>query len=93
MTQQPKSFGQSSSSAQQQGLFQQQQQQQQQQVRHEDHQSLHGEEIQQQSLKSTLQSAITDIEEQIDGADFEADKENLYPQQQQQQQQQQQKVH
>jgi hypothetical protein len=84
MTQQQKSFGQSSSSAQQQGLFQQQQQQQ---VKHEDHQSLHGEEIQQQSLKSTLQSAITDIEEQIDGADFEADKENLYPQQQQQQQQ------
>ena len=70
-----KSFGQ------QQTVFQQQQQQvQHQQVQHFDQQH-HGEEIQQQSLKSTLQSAITDIEEQIEGADFEADKENV-PQQQ-----------
>ena len=84
--QQLKSFGQQQ---QQQSLVQQQQQQslvqqQQQQSLVQQQQQLedrhHGEEIQQQSLKSTLQSAITDIEEQIDGADFEAEKENFQPQ-------------
>ena len=78
----------SSSTSQQQSLFQQQQLQMQHQQQLEQQrlyqekllqEQKHGEEIKQESLKSTLQSAITDIEEQIDGADFEADKENLYP--------------
>jgi len=47
----------------------------------------HGEEIQQESLKSTIQSAITDIEHNLDRTDF-ADKENVAPSQQQQQQEQ-----
>ncbi len=41
--------------------------------KHETKEEHHGEEIRQESLKSTLQAAITDIEEQID---YEADKEN-----------------
>ena len=45
----------------------------------------HGEEIQQESLKSTIQSAITDIEHNLDRTDF-ADKENVAPSQQQQEQ-------
>ena len=76
----------SSSTSQQQSLFQQQQLQHQQQLEQQRlyqekllQEQKHGEEIKQESLKSTLQSAITDIEEQIDGADFKADKENLYP--------------
>jgi len=44
----------------------------------------HGEEIHQESLKTTIQSAITDIEEGLDKTDY-ADKENMAPQQQQQQ--------
>jgi len=50
----------------------------------------HGEEIEQESLKHTLQSAITDIEDQIDGGDFEADKENTLPVEQIQEHQQEQ---
>jgi len=63
-------------------------QQHQQHLVQQQHQSFddhHGEEIQQQSLKSTLQSAITDIEQQIDGVDFESEKENVLPQHQLQQ--------
>ena len=55
--------------------------QQQQQIRQ------HGEEIGQEKLKTQIQSAITDIEDNIDRRDF-ADKENMSPTQQQQQQQQ-----
>ena len=47
----------------------------------------HGEEIGQEKLKTQIQSAITDIEDNIDRRDF-ADKENMSPTQQQQQQQQ-----
>ena len=48
----------------------------------------HGEEIQQESLKTTLQSAITDLEQDIDKnvVDNNGDKENQAPIQQQQQQ-------
>ena len=46
----------------------------------------HGEEIGQEKLKTQIQSAITDIEDNIDRRDF-ADKENMSPTQQQQQQQ------
>ena len=48
----------------------------------------HGEEIGQEKLKTQIQSAITDIEENIDRTDFNADKENMAPTQQQIQQQQ-----
>ena len=47
----------------------------------------HGEEIQQEALKTQIQSAITDIEQDMSKTDF-ADKENRAPQQQILQQQQ-----
>ena len=48
---------------------------------------MHGEEIKQETLKSTIQSAITDIEQNLDQSDY-GDKENMAPQQQMLQQQQ-----
>ena len=48
---------------------------------------VHGEEIKQETLKSTIQSAITDIEQNLDQSDY-GDKENMAPQQQMLQQQQ-----
>ena len=75
----------SSATTQVKSILKQPQQQQQQQIRQ------HGEEIGQEKLKTQIQSAITDIEDNIDRRDF-ADKENMSPTQQQQQQQQQQQM-
>ena len=65
---------------------QQQQQQQVKSILKPPKQLTHGEEIQQESLKSTIQSAITDIEQNMDRTDF-ADKENVAPSSAQQDQQ------